>query len=1513
MLYKYSDTGKFFKLEDGLSQEEADNKIKELLKDSQKDEPKTIFSGIKKFLPTFQEGDLSKEVPEAVVSGLSKAAQGLIQTGVSYLDLKYSSPIKDSETGDIKRVGISNLYKASTGSGIHSDIDNAFQSAREVAGIDPEGTIPRVTEVVTQLAVPGIAVASKVGKAAQLTNATRFQTAVSQIAAAGVVDAAVATDDITTIGDFFEGGPTQTDHEIGDDGVEETLRRLTNKLKIGVEGSAAVFASPIITKPAGLLIKGTAKGVGFAADKAAGALITPIEKTLPNGTTININPASSFIKKSASLIKETKIPYSNLKFGIVPLTDYLDDLEVRRRSTPLDLELSGKKELSRAGEYFADGISYLRYRGLLPQEVATKRSLISSEIDSELKVATNTLDSLELNLLKGLEDYKVSVQGLPRSQTTDLSLKEMYNAVEKIISNPLFSYSNRTKGSIPKNLDEVYKKHIETLPEPMKISLSKSVDDMVKLRSQIDNLSLKIADSDFLKGLSDIRPIDNVQDSVADILKKTVKHKLNSYLRRSYRIYNERNYQPNKAVMDVAIDGFKGDKKSTTKELVARAKELIGAGGDSAEVYARLGLDDSGKKLLNLEVTDDQAKLASELFLKRYKTTNTLKYPQKILGLVGTGRVPEYRLNANILKSDKKLKQYQRDLLGEVKNTRQTVLSTVADLAEFKAVDDYFKTIKDLAKADPDGIGKLFKDVNSYTAQQVIREQNERTIIGTPLGSAVKGEEDAGLALTQGAQSPQKIVDDIVNSVSRSGFGSLNGYSVNPVIYKELTRRVLSDDGILNPFLKNVYGNFLRGQAVVEYTKTILSPITQIRNVTSASLTALANGNIGRGASLSESLDITLNNVGLKKFLRGEPNVKSQATLDYLSEVQKLGVIGTQAQLKELQDIIRNGLNVTDDATKGRLFGNRVTDWVPKFLTSANQKAQDLYQAGDDIWKIYGFEFEKNKLRNALRDMNLTDRINYLTRNKQIKPSEQTEEVFEQLLKEESADIVRNTVPNYNLVPAAISRVARRLPTGNFVSFPAEILRTSANILTRSIDEMLSDNPEIAKIGLKRFTGFTTATILAPKAIEQFGYEVSGVTKEMMDAYKRSFAPPWEKNKILVGIGEDDDGRPKYINLSYSSFYDSLTSFIPAAINAGERAKKEGKNVAEQVGMSLVNGFGEFFKPFYEPKILADKILDVSPNIVGGRDGVTRTGNVVWNKADPWQDKLMKLFNHVVIDSIVPSFIPVDIRGGRAFVSPLARSIVKETELSEQLNVSETDRLRREVDLSDQLIKSFTGVTPITMRIDESVGFKGSEWQRGNRDAVDVINRIATEGTLTVDQLVNQYEKALQAKYKNDNRLHLVFKDAEKLNISENEIAKVFKDRDVTGYKSILANQFVPFFISKEKRKDMYRLGNGKIYELAYPRLEQLYTQYSKLNFSDKDVEFEPLSDIVSSIVPEAGASELDSTPMITIRPSDKDPNYVPPPINQYAVNPPSPASSAGEINPLLVPNPTTRATFGSR
>ena len=42
--------------------------------------------------------------------------------------------------------------------------------------------------------------------------------------------------------------------------------------------------------------------------------------------------------------------------------------------------------------------------------------------------------------------------------------------------------------------------------------------------------------------------------------------------------------------------------------------------------------------------------------------------------------------------------------MGEIKNPRQNILSTISELAEFKAVDDYYGFIRNLAKANPNGL-----------------------------------------------------------------------------------------------------------------------------------------------------------------------------------------------------------------------------------------------------------------------------------------------------------------------------------------------------------------------------------------------------------------------------------------------------------------------------------------------------------------------------------------------------------------------------------------------------------------------------------------------------------------------------------------------------------------------------------------------------------------------------------------------------------------------------------------
>ena len=67
--YTYTEDGSVHKLEDGLTQEQADAQIKVIFLDSlatqdnqeiqDKEEEKIFISGVK-FLPTFKEGDLSK-------------------------------------------------------------------------------------------------------------------------------------------------------------------------------------------------------------------------------------------------------------------------------------------------------------------------------------------------------------------------------------------------------------------------------------------------------------------------------------------------------------------------------------------------------------------------------------------------------------------------------------------------------------------------------------------------------------------------------------------------------------------------------------------------------------------------------------------------------------------------------------------------------------------------------------------------------------------------------------------------------------------------------------------------------------------------------------------------------------------------------------------------------------------------------------------------------------------------------------------------------------------------------------------------------------------------------------------------------------------------------------------------------------------------------------------------------------------------------------------------------------
>ena len=111
---------------------------------------------------------------------------------------------------------------------------------------------------------------------------------------------------------------------------------------------------------------------------------------------------------------------------------------------------------------------------------------------------------------------------------------------------------------------------------------------------------------------------------------------------------------------------------------------------------------------------------------------------------------------------------------------------------------------------------------------------------------------------------------------------------------------------------------------------------------------------------------------------------------------------------------------------------------------------QGKYVAEDDFWKITNYFVELNRRQDAL----VKDGIR---RGVKVDPNNAE---FLAKLKTETADIVKNTVPNYNYVGDFV-RTARLLPVGNFMSFPSEMLRTTTNIGGQALKEMRHSKPTI--------------------------------------------------------------------------------------------------------------------------------------------------------------------------------------------------------------------------------------------------------------------------------------------------------------------------------------------------------------------------------------------------------------------------------------------------------------------
>tara|TARA_R100000008_G_C3587331_1_gene173559 strand:+ start:4009 stop:7728 length:3720 start_codon:yes stop_codon:yes gene_type:complete len=690
----------------------------------------------------------------------------------------------------------------------------------------------------------------------------------------------------------------------------------------------------------------------------------------------------------------------------------------------------------------------------------------------------------------------------------------------------------------------------------------------------------------------------------------------------------------------------------------------------------------------------------------------------------------EFGTVEGFLKPGEDLPKVIRQMLGETKDAKALLLDTVGDMASVVGKTDVFDNI---ARVGEDA-GWFVPGHLAENATDAARIFRAKTGIRRPLVKIEPG-------------------PDINKLMGRKVIG---GYTT-PEIAAALRAETLWSDILLK---LPGYKAFLTFKGASQLSKTVLSPTTQIRNVESASMFAMANGHFGKGASLTDSMKIVFRDVF------GPDGVIDSARLaEKAAEYRRYGVTNSNI-------IVREVAAMTDDLLRAHEKGGKIgtTETMLKKLQdqSIMKNMTKIYQSGDDLWKIYGYEFEKSKLLNIIKNgTHIDDAERYFRevfgrRFDKFMPDGRTIKSREEIIREMAAETIKNTYPNYNYVPSLVKNL-RRMPLGNFISFPAEMYRTSFNLMKFGLREMRSSDPFVRQSGARKLIGFSSA-LATGKVAQEMGQTLVGVSNEQMDAMRESFVAPWNKSGPLVPVAKDIKGDKvvyKFVNFAYQSPYDVIAAPYYAAMTQFSQARAEEKDIDEAMfnaffGSDRAPGaFTQLVQPFMSESILTEKLADLTV-----RGGKTRSGRKIFSDEHNVGDQIALGVSHV-LTGLTP--------GAFTQVTNFARGVA-----------GEKSKYFKQMNPSDEALALFAGIRINEANVGQSVSYKVNSYLSDQREAKRLLTSEFGAANVNPETIYREYERMLSNKFQNFAEIRKVFDDAEKMGYGRQYILRQLKKRKVS-------------------------------------------------------------------------------------------------------------------------------------
>lgn len=484
------------------------------------------------------------------------------------------------------------------------------------------------------------------------------------------------------------------------------------------------------------------------------------------------------------------------------------------------------------------------------------------------------------------------------------------------------------------------------------------------------------------------------------------------------------------------------------------------------------------------------------------------------------------------------------------------------------------------------------------------------------------------------------------------------------------------------------YRLIVQFNGLVKGGKTILSPTTSARNFQSAMFFALANGH----------WDLTQ----AKKSMALYRTFDSPAKLAYVKKMIDLGVIYDNPHAQEMMALL----------SESKFDSMFTSSQTAETIRNAWNLARDIYSFGDDFWKVIGFENEKAKL---------------------MKHAGMSEAAAER----EAADRIRNLYPTYSMVGKAVQWLRRFPLVGTFVSFPAEIIRTSANMMRTVRKDWKA--PGMRRIAIDRALGMTF--------VAGFAYAAQEIAKAMLDIDDddeeaiRLQAAPWQRNSNLVITGRDEDGNLQYFDISFLDPYNYFKRPITAIMRD------------QPMGDALVSAASDMLSPFLGTDIAAGAIMEVYANKTG-------TGGPVYKESDTIDRQLIDIAQHLR-KALQPGF-----------VSNLERTY--------QALDGQTNASGKKFDLGDEGL-SWIGWRVSTLDPKTALYYRSFEFSDAKAEASKTLTEVLNDpNDVSPESIERAYERAVKMRAQAYNDMGKIVGASRRSGLSATQIRMVLKSGSVS-------------------------------------------------------------------------------------------------------------------------------------